>query len=150
MIIARTREPPLFLSAAYIRASVPSPVVASSRSPVSCRDCYLPATSSRRRFVVLFIVVRAYPQSSANNLTPEQWLLTVRENMVKMISDTCGYVPFLLLLLLVPYIESGKCANCLITSFFFTVPGPFFLSEPHTEHDLPVEFPPLMHTMCFA
>ena len=37
-----------------------------------------------------------------------QGLLTVEENMVTMISDTCGYVLFLLLLLLVPYIESGK------------------------------------------
>lgn len=38
-----------------------------------------------------------------------QRLLTVAENMVTMISDTCGYVLFLLLLLLVPYIESGEC-----------------------------------------
>ncbi|XP_033334392.1 zinc-dependent metalloprotease kuz isoform X1 [Megalopta genalis] len=31
--------------------------------------------------------------------------------MVTMISDTCGYVPFLLLLLLVPYIESARRLN---------------------------------------
>lgn len=53
---------------------------------------------------------------------PRQRLLTVRENMVTMISDTYGYVPFLLLLLLVPYIESGKSARILLflgyTRFF--------------------------------
>lgn len=40
-----------------------------------------------------------------------QRLLTVAENMVTMISDTCGYVLFLLLLLLVPYIESARRLN---------------------------------------
>lgn len=95
------------------------------------RDCYLPATFLRRRVVVLFIVVRAYPRSGAINLTPEQWLLTVRENMVTMISDTCGYVPFLLLLLLVPYIESGKCEFLVISLLYLLFLFPFS-SEAHT------------------
>lgn len=46
--------------------------------------------------------------------------------MVTMISDTCGYVLFLLLLLLVPYIESGKFVPIFFISAFHSwlfVPG---------------------------
>ena len=89
----------------------------ASRFPCSCRDCCrLPLTnryflaSSRRCFV--YCCSRVFARWC--QYRSQRLLLTVAENMVTMISDTCGYVPFLLLLLLVPYIESGKSPRIML------------------------------------
>lgn len=94
-----------------VRANILLSVIVASRFPVSCstvgdfitRNRYFLA-SSRCCFVYccLRVFARWCQTNLANGFLPWQ-------NMVTMISDTCGYVLFLLLLLLVPYIESGEC-----------------------------------------
>lgn len=104
--VTRIYVPTLFSPTVRSRFPLSSPVT-------TVRNRYFLASS--RCCFVLFIVVRAYSRGGANTWTTASH--GERENMVTMISDTCGYVLFLLLLLLVPYIESGEY---IFTPFQFT------------------------------
>lgn len=105
-----------------VRANILLSVIVASRFPVSCstvgdfitRNRYFLA-SSRCCFVYccLRVFARWCQTNLANGFLPWQ-------NMVTMISDTCGYVLFLLLLLLVPYIESGECKYIYFRKTIFT------------------------------
>lgn len=79
------------------------PVSCSTVSDFNLSKSLLPRVVALLFCLLLFTRIREVVPISS------QRLLTVAENMVTMISDTCGYVLFLLLLLLVPYIESGEC-----------------------------------------
>lgn len=93
--------------ASSVRGNVSS-VVFTSRSPYRLVGTVADYHSLFPRVVALLFCLLLFARIREVVPISSQRRLIVGENMVTMISDTCGYVLFLLLLLLVPYIESGK------------------------------------------